>query len=137
MEKVPAQSVAQALAGDETILDHHRIVRASAEARPYSKYVDEKQKQALAGYCVFEELYPGSFVLISRDSVADAPQLFLLEYPYRLTRLRLSSGTWSGTRCSWRSARVASTSSTTSMEASCPWPRASTKEFEEKVKHLG
>jgi len=65
----------------------------AAEGSPYySKYLDEEQGRTLdEDYFLFERVYVDTFVLVSRkESGADDAALYLLEHPFKLTRLDLT-----------------------------------------------
>ena len=64
------------------------IIRVDAPF--YSKYLDVNQKRLLDGYWVFERMYADNFVLIPKEAHSSDVSLFLLEYPFKLTRLDLS-----------------------------------------------
>lgn len=56
----------------------------------YSAYLDEEQKRVLEEeYFVFERAYVDSFVLVSKKESGEDAALYLLEYPFALTKLDL------------------------------------------------
>lgn len=56
----------------------------------YSKYLSDEQKRLLEeGYLLFERAFVDTFVLVSKEESAEDAALYLLEYPFELTRLDL------------------------------------------------
>lgn len=66
--------------------------QAAEDSPYYSKYLDEGQSRTLdEEYFLFERVYVDTFVLVSRaESGEDDAALYLLEHPFKLTRLDLT-----------------------------------------------